>query len=69
MLSLGLHKVTTGFETSNKFTGFSDVICEGNPCLSFPLRSLISTGIDLGSREAWIKFRLLPFYVELLVLK
>jgi hypothetical protein len=52
MLNFVVQKVTTGFETSNKFTGFSGVICGGNPCLSFLLRSLISTGTDLGSREA-----------------
>jgi len=40
MLSLVLHKVTTEFETGNKFTGFCDVICGGNPCLSFLLRSI-----------------------------
>jgi len=39
MLRLVVHKVTTEFEIGNKFTGFCDVICGGNPCLSFLLRS------------------------------
>jgi hypothetical protein len=61
MLSHVVHKVTTEFEIGKKFAVFCDVICGGNPCLSFLLRSIISTVTHLGSREAWVKFGLLAY--------